>query len=228
MPLTRVWKRRILLVLWPSGLLIAAKLGLRFGPALPEVWNGVKDSLGMVAAPAKPAPALFAWHARRVIEAELGFPRRLEGYLPAPVPGSAAHMQLMGMGLWSGQGWTAKAQDLGEAEGRGLRPRLGQLHLAGVGGISPSRDYNGPELCQVDYWVMWKVEEEVRELLRVGSMVGLRRPEGLSVEAPDGMADQQLTLERSRFGWRVWKLETLQNAIPGRPSKGRSWLALFL
>lgn len=228
MPLTRAWKRRILLVLWPLGLLTVANLGLRFGPGLPEAWNSARDSMGLKAVPPKLPPALYPWHAGLLIKAELGFPRRLEGYLPAPEPGSMAHMQLMGMGLWSGKGWTEKALGLGDAEGRGLRPRLGQLLFARVGEASPSRDYNGLELCQVDYWVTWKVGDEVRELIRVGPMVGLRRPEGLSVELPEGEADQQLTLERSGLGWRVWKLESLQNAIPGRPSRGRTWMAFFL
>ncbi|HJW32070.1 MAG TPA: hypothetical protein VJ505_01770 [Holophagaceae bacterium] len=216
------------MVLWPLGLVTVAKLGLKYGPGMPEAWNSAKDSMGLKAAPAKRAPALFAWHAGLLIQAELGFPRRLEGYLPAPEPGSVAHMQLMGMGLWSVQGWTDKALNLGEAEGRGLRLRMGQLVIARVGEPSPSRDYNGPELCQVDYWVRWTVEDEVRELIRVGAMVGLRRPQGLSVEAPDGEADQQLTLERAGFGWRVWKPETLHGATPGRPSRGRTWLTFFL
>ncbi|HJV23243.1 MAG TPA: hypothetical protein VJ570_11125 [Holophagaceae bacterium] len=228
MPLTRVWKRRILLVLWPLGLLFGLKLGMRYGPGIPELWNAAKDSMGMKAAPAKRGPAVWAWHAGLLIQAELGFPRRLEGYLPAPEPDSVAHMQLMGMGLWDGKAWTDKALALGVAEGRGLRPRMGRLVLARVGEASPSRDYNGPELCQVDYWVAWQVEDEVRELLRVGQLVGLRRPEGLSVEAPGGEADQQLTLERSGFGWRVWKPETLQGATPGRPSRSRAWMTFFL
>ncbi len=228
MPLTRVWKRRILLVLWPLGLLAAVKLGLRYGPGVPEVWNTAKDAMGLKAAAPRRAQALYPWHAGLLIQAELGFPRRLEGYLPAPEPGSVAHLQLMGMGLWSGKGWTEKATGMGEAEGRGLRLRLGRLLLSRVGEVSPSRDYNGPELCQVDYWVTWKAEDEVRELIRVGTLVGLRRPEGLSVEAPEGEADQQLTLERSGLGWRVWKLDTLQRATPGRPSRGRTWLTFLL
>ncbi len=228
MPLTRAWKRRILLVLWPLSLLALVKLVLRAGPGVPELWNSARNSMGLSAAPAKAAPAIYAWHAGLLIQAELAFPRRLEGYLPAPEPGSVAHMQLMGMGLWNGKSWTDKALSLGEAEGRGLRPRMGRLLLSRVGEASPSRDYNGPELCQVDYWVAWKVEDEVRELIRVGPMVGLRRPDRLSVSLPDGEADQQLTLERSGLGWRVWKPETLREAMPGRPSRGRAWLTFFL
>ena len=216
------------MVLWPLGLLGALKLVERFGPGTPEAWNSAKDSMGFKAAPPSKAPALFRWHAGLLIQAELGFPRRLEGYLPMPEPGSIAHMQLSGMGLWDGKGWTGKALALGVAEGRGLRPQLGRLTLSRVAEASPSRDYDGHELCQVDYWVAWKVNDEVRELVRVGQLVDLRRPEGLSVEAPDGEADQQLTLERSGLGWRVWKPETLSLATPGRPSRGRAWMTFLL
>lgn len=226
MPLTRAWKRRLTLALWILGLPMAWKGTLRIGPSIPPLWAATKDSLGMPAGHPGPGPALFRPHASWVIQAELGFPRKLQGYIPAPEPGSPAHQQLMGLGLWSGSQWTPQALALGDAEGRGLRPRLGRLALARVEGVSPSRDYNGPELCQVDYWVTWEVDEPARDLVRTARLVNLRLPEGLSVETPGAGMDQQITLERTWMGWRVWRPDSL--AIPGRPSRGRAWLTFLL
>jgi len=228
MQLSRVAKRRFLLAL---GLLCAVggvKGWMAYGPTWPERWSGWKDALGLAAPQVKPSPAVFPWHARLVIQSELGFPRQLEGYLPAPAEGSPAALQLKGMGLWDGKGWTAAGQDLGPAEGRGLRVRLGRLHLDHVADISPSRDYNGPELCQVDYWVRWDLEGQGGDLLRVERLVGLKRPQGLSVEQPGGRVDQQLTLERAGLGWRVWRPDHLAAATPGRPARGQAWMGLFL
>ncbi len=226
MPLNRAWKRRITLGLWILGLPLVWKLALRVGPAVPPLWNSAKDSVGVKAGPAHPGAALFRPHASWLIQAELGFPRKLEGYLPPPEPGTPAQQQLMGLGLWSGSQWTDRALALGVAEGRGLRPHLGQLLLARVEDVSPSRDYNGPELCQVDYWVTWEGDSSTRELVRTARLVGLRLPDGLSVDQPGGETDQQITLERTLLGWRVWRPEALQ--VPGRPSRGRAWLTFLL
>lgn len=226
MPLNRAWKRRVVMGVWMLGLPLVWKGFLRVGPGLPTALNRARNALGMAAEPDRPGPALFRRHAAMLLQAELAFPRGLEGYLPAPEPGTPAHQQLMGLGLWSGTGWTDQALALGVAEGRGLRPRLGKLVLARVGEVSPSRGYNGPELCQVDFFVRWDLGDAPSELIRTAGLVGLRWPEGLSMERPGGEADQQITLERTVLGWRVWRPETLQ--IPGRPSRGRAWLTFLL
>lgn len=228
MQLSRVAKRRLLLALVLLCLVGAVKGWMAFGPTWPERWAGWKDALGLPTAAQKPSAAVFPWHARLVIQSELGFPRQLEGYLPAPAEGSGAALQLKGMGLWDGRTWTSAALGLGQAEGRGLRVRLGRLRLDRVADVSPSRDYNGPELCQVDYWVKWELEGEGQALLRVERLVGLKRPQGLSVEQPGGEADQQVTLERAGLGWRLWRSEQLAAVTPGRPSRGRAWMGLIL
>ncbi len=228
MPLTRTTRRRILLALTLFCAVGAVKLWMAYGPTWPERWSGWKASLGSAAPPQKASGAVFPWHARQVIQAGLGFPRSLEGMLPAPAPGSQAALQLKGMGLWDGGGWTPAARNLGEPEGAGLRVRLGQLRLGPVADVSPSRDYNGPELCQVDCWVTWDLGAEASDLLRVERLIGLRRPRGLSVEQPGAAADQQVTLERAGLGWRVWQADRIAPSTPGRPARGWGWLGLLL
>lgn len=228
MPLTRTAKRRLLLALALLGPVALLKGWMAFGPTWPERWAGWKDAVGISSPQVKASPAVFPWHARLVLRADLGFPRRLEGYLPAPVEGSTAALQLKGMGLWDGRAWTPVALALGPAEGRGLRVGLGVLDLDHVADISPSRDYNGPELCQVDYWVRWDLDGPGADLVRVERLIGLRRPVGLSITEPGGQADQQLTLERAGLGWRVWRTEQAGTLVPGRPARGKAWLGLFL
>jgi hypothetical protein len=228
MPLSRTTKRRILALGLPLLVLGGLKGWMLWGPAMPGTWARVQDSFGKTTPVPGAPPALFPWHAELLLKSELGFPRKLEGFLPVPEPRSTAYFQLEGMGLWDGAHWTPKATDLGTPEGRGLRLRMGELVVVEVETPTPSRDYNGPQLCQVDYRVRWVVPDELKSLMLVDRMVGLRPPPRLEIPQPGGEASQQITLQRVGLGFRLWKGEDVRAELPGRPAKGRAWWRWFL
>jgi hypothetical protein len=228
MPLSRTTKRRILAIGLPLLLFGGLKGWMLWGPSMPGYWAKALDAMGK-STPVPPAPpALFPWHAELLLKSELGFPRKLEGFLPTPEPGTNAHAQLKGMGWWDGAHWTPLAQDLGTPEGRGLRLRMGELKVVSVETPTPARDYNGPELCQVDYRVKWEMPAELANLMAVDRLVGLRLPPRLEIQQPGGEADQQITLQRAGMGFRLWKGEEVRAELPGRPAKGRAWWRWFL
>lgn len=228
MPLSRTVKRRILAIGLPLLILGGLKGWMYWGPSLPGQWSKVQDAMGRSTPVPGAPPALFSWHAELVLKSELGFPRTLEGFLPAPERGTDASNQLRGMGWWDGSHWTPTALEFGTPEGRGLRLGMGKLLVEEVETPSPSRDYNGPELCQVDFKVRWTLPTELFPLLSHERMLGLRRPTYLEIEHPGGVAMQQVTLERSGLGFRLWKADDVRALVPGRPTKGRAWWRWFL
>src|SRR5690348_7602405 len=98
-PLSRRARTRLYLVVWLAAALLGWKLALRVGPDLmSRTWM---PGAGFFEAP-NPAPGLFRFHARFILEAELAFPRRLEGYLPEPGTDPSRRLQLETMGWWKG------------------------------------------------------------------------------------------------------------------------------
>lgn len=228
MAISRTTKRRILALGLPLLLLGGFKGWMLWGPAFPAWWSKAQDAVGRSTPVPSAPPALFPWHAELLLKSELGFPRTLEAMVPAPAKGSNAALQLGGMGWWDGNHWTAKALEHGSAEGRFLRVRVGQLVVAEVDPPSPARDYNGPQLCQVDFKVRWDLPAELSGLIATERIVGLRRPEALPVDQPGALAVQQVTFEKKGLGFRLWKGDEVRAALPGRPAKGRAWWRWFL
>jgi hypothetical protein len=228
MPLSRTVKRRIFALGLPLLLASGFKAWMYWGPRVPGQWSKVQDAFGKTTPVPGAPPALFPWHAELILKSELGFPRALEGFIPMPEKGSNAAIQLMGMGWWDGTHWTPKAVQFGTPEGRGLRLPLGTLSVAEVEQPTPARDYNGPELCQVDFKVRWELEEELYRVMQVEHLIALRRPARLEIEHPGGIAPQQITLERNGMGFQVWKVDDVRAELAGRPTKGRSWWRWFL
>ena len=189
---------------------------LRFGPALSVVGR------------AEPAPAVFAFHARGLLQSQLGYPRTLEAHLPAPAPGSNEEAQLRLMGFWTGREWSAKALGYGRVEGRALKLLAGRLEVAEVSGVTTARDYNGPLLCQVDYRVRWAYRDELDEFMRVKGLVPYQLPRNLGIQAPGGVASRQVTLERKGLGWSVQDADEVRRREAGLPSPNYRLLAFFL
>ncbi len=204
-----VWKRRLLALAAVVGLPLAWKAVLLEGPGLLIPSSGAP-------------PAMFRFHAQGLVKGALGYPRPVEGTLPAPALGSSHAAQLALMGWWEGRGWSSKALAQGRVEGRDLKVRLGSLGLLGVTEVSPSRDYNGPRLCQADYRVRWELPEAERELYRVRELVGLRLPAGLRM--PGQELAKQVTLERTALGWKVQDQPQLQAQESGRERQAWTWL----
>jgi hypothetical protein len=177
----------------------------------------------------RPVAAMFPLHARALILAELGYPRALEGFLPAPPPGSGAALQLGGMGLWDGRAWTSKALALGSVEGRGLRVRMGSLVLAGMGDISPCKaSSSGSGLCTAFFRVRWDVGSDLKELVRTRLITGLSLPDRLGLSAPGGEEQVSLTFERKPLGWRLQNADGWRRQLPGRASGRWVWLSSLL
>ena len=224
-PLSRRARTRIYTIVWIVAATLGWKLALRLGPDLMS--RNWKPGDGFFEAP-NPAPGAFRFHARLILEAELAFPRRLEGFLPEPADPNR-RLQLEAMGWWKGNAWTPFALRYGAVEGHGLRLSLGRLALEDVEGVTPARDYNGPILCQVDYRVKWDLPEDLKTLAQTRARNGLRLPERLSIDAPGGTAIYQSTLVRSGLGWNLQNPDEVRRMLPGQPgSRGLSWLTPLL
>lgn len=225
-PLSRRARTRLYLLVWLVAIALGWKLGLRYGPDLGS--RNWRPGAGFFEAQA-PAPGAFRFHARLILQAELDFPRRLEGYLPEPGQDPNRRLQLEAMGWWQKSGWTPLALSHGQPEGRGLRVQLGHLALDSVEGVTPARDYNGPVLCQVDYRVRWDLPEPLKGLVETRSHSGLRLPERLAIAAPGATEALQSTLEREGLGWKLQDAERIRGFLPGQPGgRGWSWLAPLL
>ncbi|HJU83373.1 MAG TPA: hypothetical protein VJ600_04115 [Holophagaceae bacterium] len=215
-------------IFWVCGLATAAftaKLWLRFGPdVMSRSYRPGPDFSERVTTP----PGAFRFHALGILKAELGYPRRLEGFLPAPEPGSNEAALLKAQDWWNGKGWTAKARGYGEPDGHGLRIPLGELVLGGVDGVSPARDYNGPEMCQVDYGVRWEVPAQVQSLVSTRNLPGLRLPEHFDFRLPGERRSFQATLVRNGMGWSLQDADLTRAAIPGHPGRSWAWLSVVL
>lgn len=224
-PLSRRARTRLYAIIWIVAAILGWKLTLRVGPDLMS--RNWKPGDGFFEAQ-NPAPGAFRFHARLILDAELAFPRRLEGFLPAPQ--DANHrLQLEAMGWWKGTAWTPMALRYGSPEGHGLRLVMGRLLLTGVDGVTPARDYNGPVLCQVDYRVRWDLPEDLKSLVQTRPRNGLRLPERLNIENPGGTAVYQSTLVRSGLGWSLQNPDEVRRMLPGQPGgRGLSWLAPLL
>lgn len=224
-PLSLKVKRRIF---WVCGLAFtfsAAKLWLRFGPELMS--RSYKPGPDFNERDQTP-PAAFRFHARLILKSEFGFPRRLEAYLPAPEKGSSAAASLRAQDYWNDQGWTAKARGLGSVDGRGLRIPLGELLLEGVDDVTPARDYNGPEMCQVDYSLRWDAPVIMAKLAGTGNLPGLRMPQHFEFHLPGERRSFQATLVREGLGWSLQDADRSRAAVPGHPGRGWAWLAPLL
>lgn len=211
--LAKPWIRRGLLVLGLALVPCLWKLVLLEGPALTHLGQGAP-------------PALFRFHAHGLVLSELGYPRDLEGTVPAPHPGSNPSAQLQLMGWWDGRAWTAKALAQGRLSGRDLKVRLGHLTLTDVQEVTPARDYNGPSMCQVDYRVRWELPQDQAEPFRVQALVGLRLPPGLRM--PGQELAQQVTLERTALGWRVQEASQVRHSAAGVGRTRWAWLRWLL
>lgn len=224
-PLSLRARRRIL---WVCGLAIfcmGTKLWLRFGPEL--------MSRSYMPGPefnqrSSTPPGLFRFHARAIVKSELGYPRRLEAYLAAPEQDTPGAAQLRAMDWWDGHGWTAKAKSFGEPEGRGLRIPAGEVVLDRVEEVTPSRDYNGPQMCQADYFVRWELPADRQSLIATRNLPGLRLPDRFDFHLPGERQAQQATLVRDGLGWTMQDAELNRRRLPGHPSKGLAWLAPLL
>jgi hypothetical protein len=224
-PLSLRAKRRIF---WTCGLLIAfgaTKLWLRFGPELMS--RNLKPGSDFGERDVTP-PGAFRFHARLILKSEFGFPRRLEAFLPAPEKGSSAAAALKAQDYWDGQGWTAKAKGLGSVDGRGLRIPMGELALERVDDVTPSRDYNGPQMCQVDYTLRWEVPPAMAKLAGTNNLPGLRLPERFDFRLPGERRSFQATLVREGMGWKLDDADRSRAAVPGHPTAGWAWLAPLL
>jgi len=189
---------------------------LRFGPALAGVGR------------TEPVPGVFAFHAKGLLLAQLGYPRQLEAVLPAPAPGSNEDAQLRLMGFWTGRDWSDKAHGYGRVEGRTLRLLAGRLDGVEIVGVTPARDYNGPTLCQVDYRVRWTYNGELDEFMRVKGLVPYQLPRNLGIPAPGGIGLKQVTLERKGLGWTIQDAAELREREAGRPNPNYRLLSFFL
>ena len=224
-PLSRRARIRIYTVVWIAAILLGWKLWLRMGPDLMS--RNWKPGEAFFEAP-NPAPGLYRFHARLILNAELAFPRRLEGYLPEPGDPSR-RLQLESMGWWSKGGWTPMALQHGQPEGHGLRLGLGRLVLDGVEGVTPARDYNGPVLCQVDYRLRWDLPENLKPLAQTQARTGLRFPERLGIAAPGGTLVVQSTFQRDGLGWKLQSPDEVRRMLPGLPGPSHlRWLMPLL
>jgi hypothetical protein len=205
---------------WRLGLLAALPIlwfsTLRFGPALAALGRS------------EPAPAVFGFQARGLLLAQLGYPRTLEASLPPPAPGSNEDAQLRLMGYWTGREWSAKALSSGRLDGKALKVSAGKLDIIEIVGVTPARDYNGPQLCQVDYRVRWTYKGELDEFMRVRELVPYHLPRNLGIQKPGGVAAKQVTLERKGLGWSVQDAEELRGREAGLPNPNYRALAFFL
>ena len=205
---------------WRLGLLVTLPVlwfsTLRFGPAL--------AALGHV----EPAPAVFAFHARGLVLAQRGYPRQLEAFLAAPAPGSNEDAQLRLMGFWTGKEWSPKARSYGRVEGRAIKLLAGRLELVEVTGVTPARDYNGPQLSQVDYRVRWAYAGELDEFTRVKGLVPYQLPRNLGIPKPGGEATRQVTLELKGLGWSVQDAEEVRKREAGLANPNYRILSYFL
>jgi hypothetical protein len=225
-PLSRRARIRIYTVVWIMALLLGWKLALRVGPDLMS--RNWKPGEGFFEAP-NPAPGAFRLHARLILQAELAFPRRLEGFLPEPGSDPSRRLQLEAMGWWKGKSWTAMALTHGHPEGHGLHLSMGTLAMDRVESVTPARDYNGPVLCQVDYRVRWDLPEEMKALTLTRNRTGLRFPERLGIETPGGTAVFQSTLERAGLGWKLQNTDEVNRMLPGQPGGAHfHWLMPLL
>ena len=212
-PLSRRARLRLYLVVWVVAILLGWKLWLRMGPDLMS--RNWKPGEAFFEAP-NPAPGLYRFHARLILNAELAFPRRLDGFLPEPGTDPSRRLQLETMGWWKGGAWTPMALQHGRPEGHGLRLDLGRLLLDGVDGVTPARDYNGPVLCQVDYKVRWDLPPDLAALVTARARTGLRLPERLGIAFPDGTEVVQSTLERDGLGWKLQNPDEVRRMLPGQ------------
>lgn len=212
---SRPWVRRGLFVIAAAALALVWKGVLLLGPGLALRGEGAP-------------PALFRFHAKGLILAELEYPRDLEATIPAPPTGSNQAAQLQLMGWWDGKVWTQKGLAKGRTGGRDLRVRLGHLSIAEVQEVTPARDYNGITLCQVDYRVRWDLPDSEAELFRLQPLVGLRPPAGLPLRMPGQMLVQQVTLERVPWGWKVQDSTKVRGHAPGLGRNWWSWVRWLL
>ncbi|HZU53918.1 MAG TPA: hypothetical protein VFF77_08485 [Holophagaceae bacterium] len=225
-PLSRRARTRLYLLVWVVAIALGWKLGLRYGPDLAS--RSWKPGAGFFEAQ-NPAPGAFRFHARLILEAELAFPRKLDGFLPEPGKDPNRRLQLEAMGWWKKEGWTPLALRQGQPEGHGLRVHLGRLLLDGVEGVTPARDYNGPVLCQVDYRARWDLPEDLKTLVLTRAHSGLRLPERLAIESPGGTEALQSTLERTGLGWKLQDADGVRKLLPGQPGgRSLSWLMPLL
>lgn len=225
-PLSRRARTRLYLVVWVVILALGWKVGLRYGPDLAS--RSWKPGAGFFEAQ-NPAPGAFRFHAWLILEAELAFPRKLDGYLPEPGRDPNRRLQLEAMGWWKKDGWTPMALRQGQPEGHGLRVHLGRLLLEGVEDVTPARDYNGPVLCQVDYRARWDLPETLKTLVLTRSHSGLRLPERLAIETPGGTEVLQSTLVRAGLGWKLQDADGVRKLLPGQPgNRSLSWLKPLL
>lgn len=208
----------------------ALRLVLRVGLvlAVPALWFGFLRFGPSLAHRPGPAPALFAFHARGLVQAQLGYPRILEATLLAPAPGSNEAVQLRLMGFWSGKEWTAKARGYGRVEGSALKLIAGRLALGEVVAVTPARDYQGSVLCQVDLRMRWIYQGELDEFLRVKGLVPVQLPRNLGIAKPGGEVVRQLTLARRGLGWTVVDAAELREREPGLPNPNFRMLSAFL
>ncbi len=208
----------------------ALRRTLRLGALLlvPAAWFGALRFGPALASKERAAPACYAFHAKGLLMAQLGYPRTLEAHLAPPLPGSNEEAQLRLMGFWSGKEWTAKARGYGRIEGRALKLLAGKLRLEEVVAVTPPRDYDGKTLCQVDYRVRWEYRDELDEFMRVKGLVPYQLPRNLGISKPGGVAVKQAVLERKGLGWTVQDAAELRERDPGVPSPNYRLLSLFL
>lgn len=225
-PLSRRARIRLYAIVWIVAAVLGWKLALRVGPDLMS--RNWKPGEGFFEA-ANPAPGAFRFHARLILQAELAFPRRLDGYLPEPGDDPSRRLQLEAMGWWKGKAWTAMALAHGRPEGRGLRIAMGRLMLDRVDGVTPARDYNGPVLCQADYHVRWDLPEDLKPLVLARVRTGLRLPARLGVDTPGGVEAMQSTLQRDGLGWKVQDADQVRRMMPGEAGASHQrWLMPLL
>lgn len=211
----RPWLRRGIFILVLAAVPLLWKALLLQGPALAHKGEGAP-------------PAMFRFQAKGLILAELGYPRDLEATLPAPVAGTSHAAQLQLMGWWDGRVWLQKALAQGRPAGRDLRVRLGHLSLAEVKDVSVARDYNGLTMCQADFQVRWDLPDAEGELFRLQPLVGLRLPSGLPLRMPGQEMAQQVSLERTSWGWKVQDSTQVRGHAPGHGGSRWAWLRWFL
>jgi hypothetical protein len=197
-----------MLALGAAALLGGWRAFLRFGPG--NVGDG--------------KAAMFQFQAKALIHHRLDFPKPgVEMFLPAPVSMSSADVQLRLMNWWDGKNWLPAALALGSPVKSGLHLHSGELELTGVASVGPLETQNELGLCKVRARVRWNAPEELREILRVKEIVGLRLPKGLQ---PGQSGDLLCSFAQDGWRWRLVSAESPWGGSWNIPLRNRTWLDL--